>query len=142
MTQSSLKSLLMLQSDDRGSRAGFTLVEILLVVAILGILAGVAVVSMSGKVERANVTAARTSIGAIRTAIDLYEVDNGKYPASLQNLIVRGSENNWNGPYLRDARMAKDPWGNDFQYSAREGGVEIRSAGPDTQMGTADDITN
>jgi general secretion pathway protein G len=142
MNTHSLKSLLLLQSDSRDSRAGFTLVEILLVVAILGILAGVAVVSMSGKVERANIAAARTSIGAIRTAIDLYEVDNGGFPAGLQNLIVRGSENNWNGPYLRDARMAKDPWGNDFQYAAKEGSVEIRSGGPDNQMGTADDITN
>jgi general secretion pathway protein G len=142
MNTHSLQSLLLLRSDSRESRAGFTLVEILLVVAILGILAGVAVVSMSGKVAKANTAAARTSITAIRTAIDVYEVDNGVYPAGLQNLVARGSENNWNGPYLRDARMAKDPWGNDFQYTAKEGSVELRSAGPDLQMGTEDDITN
>ncbi len=137
-----LKSLLLLRSDSRDSRAGFTLVEILLVVAILGILAGVAVVSISGKTARANIAATRTSIQAVLTAVDMYEVDNGAYPSSLQNLLTKGSEGNWNGPYIRDGRMPKDAWGNDFQYTPKEGHVEIRSGGPDLQLGTADDITN
>lgn len=132
----------LLLSDSRDARAGFTLVEILLVVAILGILAGVAVVSVSGKTKKANIAATRTSIAAILTAVDMYEVDNGGYPAGLQNLITRGSENNWNGPYLRDGRLPKDAWGNDYQYAAKENGVEIRSGGPDNQIGTQDDITN
>jgi len=136
----SLKRLLFL-SGSRASRAGFTLVEILLVVAILGILASVAVVNMHGHTLKANINACRTSIGAIQTAIDTYDVDNGAYPPSLQALITKGSENNWNGPYLRNG-LPKDQWGAEFQYTPKDNGYEIRSAGPDGQMGSADDITN
>lgn len=132
--------LLNVREDQR--RGGFTLVEILLVVAILGILAGVAVVNLRGRTDTANKTATRTSIKAIETAIDVYETDNGVYPASLQALITKGSEGNWNGPYVKEARMLQDSWGTAFQYAPREGGYELRSAGPDRQMGTGDDLTN
>jgi general secretion pathway protein G len=124
------------------ARGGFTLIEVLLVVAILGILAGVAVVGLKGRTQKANIAACRTSIQAVQTAVDVYETDNGVYPPSLQALLTRTSENNWNGPYIRDARMPKDPWGSEFQYSAKGETYEIRSAGPDGQMGTGDDITN
>lgn len=135
-------SVLLLKSGRDDRRGGFTLVEILLVVAILGILSGVAVVSLRGRTKTANIAATRTSIQAIQTAIDVYETDNGVYPGSLQSLLTRGSENNWNGPYIRDGRMPKDAWGAEFQYSARENGYELKSAGPDGQMGTGDDLTN
>ena len=137
----SFRRLLSLNSSAVGSRAGFTLVEILLVVAILGILATVAVVRLGGQTKRASIAACRTSIQAIQTAADTYEVDNGIYPATLQALVTKGTENNWNGPYLRNG-VPKDQWGAEFQYSTRENGFEIRSAGPDGQMGTADDLTN
>jgi len=120
--------------------AGFTLVEVLLVVAILGILAGVVVVSTRNRVPKTMIAATRMSIQGIATAVDAYEVDNGKFPASLQALVTQSSELNWNGPYLQ--RLPKDSWGTDFQYSARESGYEIRSAGPDAQMGSGDDLTN
>jgi general secretion pathway protein G len=137
-----IKSFLLLNSEKQDSRGGFTLVEILLVVAILGILAGVAVVGLKGRTQKANIAATRTSISAVQTAIDVYETDNGVYPPNLQSLLTKGSENNWSGPYIRDARMPKDAWGAEFQYAAKEGGYDIRSGGPDGQMGTADDITN
>jgi general secretion pathway protein G len=137
-----LTSILMLKSDRNNSRAGFTLVEILLVVAILGILAGVAVVSLKGRTKTASVAATRTSIQAIGTAIDTYEVDNGVYPGSLQGLLTKGSENNWNGPYMKDGRMPKDAWGNEFIYSLQGDVYKLTSAGPDGQSGSADDITN
>ncbi|MEI8352424.1 MAG: type II secretion system major pseudopilin GspG [bacterium] len=135
-------SLVLLKSDTNSSRAGFTLVEILLVVAILGILAGVAVVSLKGRTKTASIAATRTSIQAIGTAIDTYEVDNGIYPASLQSLLTKGNESNWNGPYMRDGRMPKDAWGNDFSYSLQSDSYKLISAGPDGQTGSADDITN
>lgn len=137
-----LTALLLLKSSKTNSRAGFTLVEILLVVAILGILAGVAVVSLKGRTKTASITATRTSIQAIGTAIDTYEVDNGIYPASLQSLLTKGNESNWNGPYMKDGRMPKDAWGNDFSYSVQGDSCKLISAGPDGQMGSADDITN
>lgn len=135
-------SVLLLNPENRNSRAGFTLVEILLVVAILGILAGVAVVSLKGRTKTASIQATRTSIQAIGTAIDTYEVDNGIYPQSLQNLLTKGNESNWNGPYMKDGRMPKDAWGNDFSYSLQGDTYKLSSAGPDGQSGSADDITN
>ena len=137
-----IKSLLLLKSESHDNRAGFTLVEILLVVAILGILAGVAVVSLKGRTKTASIQATRTSIQAIGTAIDTYEVDNGIYPQSLQNLLTKGNESNWNGPYMKDGRMPKDAWGTDFSYSLQGENYKLSSAGPDGQAGSADDITN
>ena len=137
-----LMSVLCLESKNKNSRAGFTLVEILLVVAILGILAGVAVVSLKGRTKSASVQATRTSIQAIGTAIDTYEVDNGIYPQTIQNLLSKGNENNWNGPYIKDARIPRDAWGNEFSYSVQGDSYKLTSAGPDGQAGSADDITN
>ena len=135
-------SVLLLNPENKNSRAGFTLVEILLVVAILGILAGVAVVSLKGRTKSASIQATRTSIQAIGTAIDTYEVDNGIYPQSLQSLLTKGNESNWNGPYIKDGKMPKDAWGTDFSYSLQGDTYKLSSAGPDGQSGSADDITN
>jgi general secretion pathway protein G len=122
-------------------RSGFTLVEVLLVVAILGILAGVVVVNFSGKQKGAMIKATRASISAVSTAVDLYEVDNGVYPPGLQNLIQNSGEPNWNGPYIKGG-LPQDAWGTPFSYTPKsDGAYEVRSAGPDAQMGTADDIT-
>jgi general secretion pathway protein G len=127
----------------RRARGGFTLVEVLLVVAILGILAGIVVVSTKNRVPKTQIAATRMSIQGIQTAIDTYEVDNGKMPSSLQALITQSGELNWNGPYVQNGRLPADPWGNQFQYTLKDNNAyELRSAGPDGQMGTSDDITN
>jgi general secretion pathway protein G len=120
--------------------AGFTLIEILLVVVIIGILAAVAVPRLGGRVAQSQVAAARAGVGAISTAIDLYETDNGKLPESLQNLITKGSEPNWNGPYIRKAEGLKDPWGLEYQYSKQGNLYTVASAGPDGSFGSADDV--
>jgi general secretion pathway protein G len=130
------------QERDAGARGGFTLIEVLLVVAILGILAGVVVVNLGGKQEKAMKNAARASIGAISTAVDLYEVDTGRYPGNLQALVSSDGAPNWNGPYLRGG-IPKDPWGQDFAYT-REGdsGYKVICGGPDLAIGGSDDITS
>ena len=120
--------------------AGFTLIEILLVVVIIGILAAVAVPRLGGRVGQSQIAAARAGVGAIGTAIDLYETDNGKLPESLQNLITKGGEPNWNGPYLRKAEGLKDPWGTEYQYSKNGSVYTVVSAGPDLNFGGADDV--
>ena len=120
--------------------AGFTLIEILLVVVIIGILAAIAVPRLAGKVEGAQRSAAKQGISVIEGAVDVYEVDNGKLPESLQNLITKGSEPNWNGPYIRKAEGLKDPWGTEFQYTKQGSVYTVASAGPDLSFGSADDV--
>ena len=120
--------------------AGFTMIEIILVVVIIGILAAVAVPRLGGRVGQSQVSAAKAGIGAISTAVDLYETDNGKLPESLQNLMTKGNEPNWSGPYLRKAESLKDPWGNDFRFSKTGTVYTVESAGPDGSFGSSDDI--
>ncbi|MBI2440226.1 MAG: type II secretion system major pseudopilin GspG [Lentisphaerae bacterium] len=122
--------------------AGFTLIEVLLVVVIIGILAAVVVPRLSGRVGQSQASAAKTSIASISLALDLYETDNGSYPGSLQSLLTKGGEDNWRGPYLKKAEIPLDPWGRAFVYAPRENGYELRSGGPNGSTGDGDDITN
>jgi general secretion pathway protein G len=123
-------------------RAGFTLIEVLLVVAILGILATVVVVNFAGKQKGSMIKAARASIANLCTAIDKYELDTGKFPQGFQSLLKTDGAPNWKGPYIKGG-LPVDPWGVQFQYTPKgENGYEVRSAGPDTQMNTEDDITS
>ena len=122
--------------------SGFTLIEVLLVVAILGILAAVVVVNVSGRREATMIQAARVSISGISTAIKLYEVDTGRFPPSLQSLVSSDGAPNWSGPYV-DAEALLDPWGVEFTYSSSGGArFKVSSAGPDMAHGGGDDITN
>lgn len=121
-----------------GSNGGFTLIEVLLVVAILGILATVVVVNFSGKGETAKINATRASIANVATAVSMYEVSLGKFPSSLKDLTV--DVESFNAP-LSDVPV--DSWGTEFQYKTLgRGKFEIRSAGPDASFGTEDDLVN
>lgn len=123
-------------------KRGFTLVEMLLVVTIIGILATVVVVKFAGVSERARIAAARDSIASISSAIDVYEVDMGKYPGSLEDLVRNPGGATWHGPYIKGGMEAMtDPWGMQYQYTKKENDYEIRSSGPDQQANSADDIT-
>jgi general secretion pathway protein G len=124
----------------------FTLVEIMLVVAILGILAALVIPRIAGKSEEARVTAAHTDIkSGIKTALDEFEVDNGFYPGSLQDLLTQPhNAKGWHGPYLDQAPI--DPWGNPYLYAYpgkhNPTGYDLWSAGPDGKSGDQDDIGN
>ena len=125
---------------------GFTLVEIMLVVAIIGILAALVVPKIAGNSERARVTAAQTDIkSGIGTSLGEFEVDNGFYPQNLQDLLQRPrNAKNWHGPYLDS--LPVDPWGNAYLYSYpgkhNPAGYDLWSAGPDGKSGDQDDIGN
>jgi general secretion pathway protein G len=116
---------------------GFTLVEIMLVVAIIGILAALVIPKIAGKSEQARETAAHADIqGGIKSAIDQFEVDTGRYPSSLQDLLQQPRNGNgWHGPYLDPAILPTDPWGNAYLYQFpgkhNPTGYDLWSGGPD-----------
>ena len=127
-------------------RRAFTLVEMLLVVMIIGILAALVIPKIVGRSEQARTTAAYADInGGIKSALGAYEVDNGFYPKSLQDLIVQpGNAKNWHGPYLD--KLPVDPWGNPYIYyypgKHSANSYDLLSVGPDGKEGTDDDIGN
>ena len=139
-------------NDPVGRRAqrGFTLVELLLVLVILGMLAAIVLPKFSGTTERGRVTAAQTQISTFKTALDAFEVDMGYYPKGkngLLDLIQQPRDApNWHGPYLQSDAIPKDPWGNDYIYECpgrhNPSSYDIMSMGPDGRAGTDDDICN
>lgn len=106
------------------SQQGFTLIEIMVVVVILGILAGLIVPKIMDKPEEAKRTKAEVQIKALEQALKFYKLDNGKYPTTEQGLqalveppAVGNLAKKWKtGGYLEKGRVPKDPWGNDFVY--------------------------
>ncbi len=130
------------------SRRAFTLVEIMLVVVIIGILAALVIPKIAGSSERARVTAATADInGGIKSALGQYEVDNGFYPKSLQDLLQQpANAKNWHGPYFDPPKLPVDPWGNPYIYyfpgKHNPGSYDLLSTGPDGKEGTEDDIGN
>ncbi len=118
-------------------RRGFSLVELMVVIAIIGLLATVVTVSVIGQKEEADRTRVQSDMKAISDALDLHRLNCGNYPNSLEGLMSNTvNSNRWKGPYLKEA--AVDPWGNAYEYTAGSGRAndyEITSYGADGAPG-------
>ena len=135
----------------RSSQAGFTLVELLVVMTILVLLAGIVAPRVMGYLGSSRLKAAKVQIESIATSLELFRLDTGRYPTSEEGLIalVRHPANiaNWNGPYLKSSTVPTDPWGAAYHYRApgRHGAFDVFSLGADGQQrgdGENQDITN
>jgi general secretion pathway protein G len=130
-------------------RRQFSMVELLLVLVIMAILAGIVIPKFTGRSEQARETAAKTQISSIELALDAFEIDNGYYPKTSDGLAALTTEpkngTNWKGPYLKKA-IANDPWGNPYSYQCpgthNTSGYDISSPGSDGKLDSDDDITN
>ena len=130
---------------------GFTLIEVLVVVMILGILAAIVVPRIMDRPDEAKRTAARIDIASLVQALKLYRLDNGGYPSTEQGLVALvqrpGNAQEWNGPYLKGGVVPNDPWGHAYVYRSpvERAPYEIVSFGSDGQeggTGTAADISS
>lgn len=141
----------MTSTSIRTTRRGFTLVELLLVIIIIGVLAAMVVPSLVGRGEQAKVTAAGMDIrGSLGTALDLFEADTGAYPTTAQGLqaLLKAPDgaSGWRGPYIKELAIPLDPWGNAYIYKCPGDHeplpYDLLSHGRDGKEGGGDDIAN
>jgi general secretion pathway protein G len=133
-----------------GGEAGFTLLEILVVIAIIGLLIGLVAPAVLRQFAGAKLSIAHQSIARLGSVLDLYKLDTGDYPTTeqgLQALVTDpGSISGWNGPYVQSDKLPVDPWNHPFIYrdpSNRAGtSYDLCSAGPNAQAGGAGEICN
>ncbi len=115
---------------------GFTLIELLVVLAILAMLAAVVAPRVMNALGSSKARTARIQVEELGAALDLYRLDVGRYPSSLEALVQDGSPG-WNGPYLKKKRLPADPWGNPYRYRfpGEHGDYDLFSLGADGRPG-------
>ncbi len=101
-------------------RDGFTLLELLIVIAIIGLLASVVAPKLIGRIGKSKTVIARAQVESFGTALETYRLDTGEYPSQAQGLkpLIERPDNvqNWHGPYLRKRVIPNDPWGEPYIY--------------------------
>ncbi len=142
--------MIIAEKKRRSPRQGFTLMEVLLVLGILGVIMAMVVPKVLGRQKYASIDATRVSIGGLTQALKLYSLDHaGDFPSAADGLTVllkkpARSDASWKGPYLE--QEPKDAWGQPLIYTFpgkhNLEGFDVSSAGPDHVHGTPDDIGN
>ncbi len=143
MTNKRLMMKIIKQSKKR--QAGFTLIELMVVIVILGLLAGIILPRFLGESDKAKQQTARVQMAVLETALKMYKLDNGGYPTTEQGLkalveapTVGNLPKNWRkGGYLEKGKVPKDPWKNDFVYvcPGSHGDFDLTSLGADGEAG-------
>lgn len=125
---------------------GFTLMEMLVVMVLIGLIAMVAIPQVTRLLGSAKGKAARIQMETLSTALRFYELDVGAHPSNEQGLralwVAPANEPSWNGPYIRQERQLQDPWGRDFVYQTpgKNGAFDLMTLGADGKSGgTGDD---
>ncbi|MCB0308403.1 MAG: type II secretion system major pseudopilin GspG [Bdellovibrionales bacterium] len=140
----------MRRKNRKKTNSGFSIIELVAAMIIMGLLAGVATVSVVGYVNRAKKQAAETNINTLETAIKTFQLECGFYPSTLEELISEPTSRTCRGfppeGFLEKKEIPSDPWDKEFNY-ARPGthnahSYDLWSNGPDGEEGTSDDVTN
>jgi general secretion pathway protein G len=138
-----------MQRTERESRAeeGFTLLELLIVIAVLGLLAALGATQLSGYLGRARTDTAQLQIDQLSTALDLFRIDVGRLPTTEEGLNALleapAAASRWRGPYLKKRDAIIDPWGRPFNYRrpGERGEYDLVSFGADNRKGgTGEDL--
>lgn len=138
----------MRRKNTRLGSKGFTLIELMLVVIIIGVLAAMVMPRLVGRSDEARAATAKADINSnINLALDMFELDNGRYPTTEEGLqALRANPSslpNWKGPYLK--KDPKDPWGKAYLYrypGSQNNDYDLFCAGPNGIEGDSDDIAN
>jgi len=137
-------------SQARNKQGGFTLLEVMVVIVIIGLIGGMVVPNLMDNMDQAEQKKAVSDVSALETSLTMYKMDNYKYPNTEQGLEALVEETDIEplprrfptGGYVK--RLPSDPWGNEYQLlnPGENGEIDIFSMGPDGEAGTEDDIGN
>lgn len=125
--------------------AGFTLIELIVVIALVAVLAAVIAPNLMGKASQANRKSAAIQLEKIGNTVELYRLETGRYPETLMDLVEKpAGVERWNGPYVRKRSQIQDPWGNDLvlRRPGENHEFDIISYGGDGQPGGEGDAAD
>ncbi len=117
-------------------KRAFTLIEIMVVVLIIGLLAGLVGINVMRYFDKAKIKTVQAQLSMIEQALELYKLENGRYPTTDEGLAALAK-----GGYIKGNKIPKDPWGSDYYYISDGTTFSLKSPGPDKTPGTEDDIS-